>query len=181
MSIVASIRACRPRSRPYDVRDGILEVLVAAMPQGSWPGDFRTIRSPLYPRSVREMTGDVRVLPIRGCPIGPYADELLFTSRSRMPIPPPVKSLMRKELLLGGSAGAALCAVIVGLALSVGPMLGIDWNGDSGAQGTQQAVALPAIPASRTPDADVLRARTRAPRVVDRTDQPTTSDRPAAA
>src|SRR4029078_13682106 len=116
------------------------------------------------------MTGDVRVLPIRGCPIGPYADELLFTSRSRMPIPPPVKSFMRKELLLGGAAGTALCIVIAGLALSVGPMLGIDWNGDSGSQGTQEAVALPAIPASRTPEAEAPRPRARTARALDHTD-----------
>src|SRR5919202_43726 len=34
-----------------------------------------------------------------------------------MPIPPPVKAVLRKDLLLGGGAGAVLCAVIVGVAI----------------------------------------------------------------
>ena len=58
-------------------------------------------------RRVRKMTGDLRVLLIRGGPIGPYADELLFTSRPRMPIPPPVKAVLRKDLLLGGASRRA--------------------------------------------------------------------------
>src|SRR6185295_2695091 len=59
-------------------------------------------------RRVRKMTPDLRVLLIRGGPIGPYADKLLFTSRPRMPIRPPVKAVLRKDLLLGGGAGALL-------------------------------------------------------------------------
>ena len=37
-----------------------------------------------------------------------------------MPIPPPVKAVLRKDLLLGVGAGALVCALIVGAALSIG-------------------------------------------------------------
>jgi hypothetical protein len=92
-----------------------------------------------------------------------------------MPIRPPVKAVMRKDLLLGGGAGALLCAVLIGAALSIGPLLGIDWPGGSDDHGTAEAVSLPAIPTTTTPDVDRLSARGRAPRVVSRDDQPTTT------
>ena len=95
-----------------------------------------------------------------------------------MPIRPPVKAVMRKDLLLGGGAGALLCAVLIGAALSIGPLLGIDWPGGSDRHGTAEAVSLPAIPKTTNPDADRPSARVRAPRVVSRDDQPTTSVSP---
>ena len=99
-----------------------------------------------------------------------------------MPIRPPVKAVMRKDLLLGGGAGALLCAVLIGAALSIGPLLGIDWPGGSDRHGTAEAVSLPAMPKTANPDADRLSTRARGPRVVSRSDQPTTnvSDRRAA-
>src|SRR5438067_2079331 len=58
-----------------------------------------------------------------------------------MPIPPPVKAVLRKDLLLGGGAGALLCALVAGAALSVGSLFGFDWgSGD-------QPAATPATPA----------------------------------
>src|SRR6478735_187887 len=96
-----------------------------------------------------------------------------------MPIPPPVKAVLRKDLLLGGGAGALLCAVIAGAVLALGPLLGIDWGGTpDGANGTNAAVALPAIPATSPQAADALRQRAQAPSVIARRNQPTTS--PAA-
>lgn len=95
-----------------------------------------------------------------------------------MPIRPPVKAVMRKDLLLGGGAGALLCAVLIGAALSIGPLLGIDWPGGSDDHGTAEAVSLPAIPKATNPDADRLSTRARAPRVVSRDDQPTTTVTP---
>jgi hypothetical protein len=92
-----------------------------------------------------------------------------------MPIRPPVKAALRKDLLLGGGAGALVCAVIAGAVLGIGPLLGIDWNGNSnGADAGAQAVALPAIPATSPQAADALRRRAHSPRVVARIDQPTT-------
>src|SRR6478672_3457400 len=93
-----------------------------------------------------------------------------------MPIPPPVKAVLRKDLLLGGGAGALLCAVIAGAVLALGPLLGIDWGGTpDGANGTNAAVALPAIPATSPQAADALRQRAQAPSVIARRNQPTTS------
>src|SRR6476659_6823108 len=68
-----------------------------------------------------------------------------------MPIPTPVKAVLRKDLLLGGGAGALLCAVIAGAVLALGPLLGIDWGGTpDGANGTNAAgaVRLDADPAA---------------------------------
>jgi len=93
-----------------------------------------------------------------------------------MPIRPPVKAVLRKDLLLGGGAGGLLCAVIAGAVLGLGPLLGIDWNGTpDGANGASQAVALPAIPATSPQAADALRRRAVAPSVIARRNQPTTS------
>ena len=96
-----------------------------------------------------------------------------------MPIRPPVKAVLRKDLLLGGGAGGLLCALIAGAVLGLGPLLGIDWNGTpDGANGTSGAVALPAIPATSPQAADALRQRAVSPSVIARRNQPTTS--PAA-
>src|SRR5689334_15130181 len=95
-----------------------------------------------------------------------------------MPIPPPVKAVLRKDLLLGGGAGALVCAVIAGAVLAMGPLLGIDWNGNSGAgNGAAGAVSLPAIPVTSPQAADAARQRARAPRVIARIDQATTVTR----
>src|SRR6478609_748059 len=99
-----------------------------------------------------------------------------------MPIPPPVKAVLRKDLLLGGGAGALLCAVIAGAVLALGPLLGIDWGGTpDGANGTNAAVALPAIPATSPQAADALRQRAQAPSVTARrrTAPAATASRPA--
>ena len=93
-----------------------------------------------------------------------------------MPIRPPVKAVLRKDLLLGGGAGALLCAVIAGAVLALGPLLGIDWGGSpDGANGRSAAVDLPAIPATSPQAADALRQRAQAPSVIARRNQPTTS------
>src|SRR3954463_4266112 len=99
---------------------------------------------------------------------------VLFTSRSRMPIQPAVKAVLRKDLLLGGGAGTLLCAALVGAAFTIGPLLGIDWAGDNGSPTTAEAANLPALPRVANPSVDTLRARVRAPRIVDSTRQPTT-------
>src|SRR4051812_9393508 len=91
-----------------------------------------------------------------------------------MPIPPPVKAVLRKDLLLGGGAGLLLCAALVAGALTLGPLLGIDWGSSGSDSGGAEAARLPAIPAVTNPNADVLRARGRAPRVIARDAQPTT-------
>src|SRR3954468_18170906 len=92
-----------------------------------------------------------------------------------MPIPPPVKAVLRKDLLLGGAAGTALCAALVGAALTIGPLLGIDWHGGANpAPATAEAANLPALPRVANPSAEALRAQIRAPRVVSRSAQPTT-------
>jgi hypothetical protein len=100
-----------------------------------------------------------------------------------MPIPPPVKAVLRKDLLLGGGAGTLLCAALVGAAFTIGPLLGIDWSGGPASSSSAEAARLPAIPAVVNPSADALRARARAPRIVARSAQPTTrvtATRPAA-
>src|SRR4051812_5823853 len=105
-----------------------------------------------------------------------------FTSRSRMPIPTPVKAVLRKDLLLGGAAGTALCAALVGAAITIGPLLGIDWGGGTTAGGgAPEAASLPALPRVTNPSADALRAQTRAPRIVDSAAQPTTRVAPRQA
>jgi hypothetical protein len=94
-----------------------------------------------------------------------------------------VKAVLRKDLLLGGGAGTLLCAALVGAALTIGPLLGIDWGGSGSSSGGAEAARLPAIPAVSNPSADALRARGLGPRVVDRRAQPTTggaAPRPAA-
>src|SRR3954469_12340961 len=107
---------------------------------------------------------------------------VLFTSRSRMPIQPAVKAVLRKDLLLGGGAGTLLCAALVGAAFPIGPLLGIDWGrGPAASSGAAEAARLPAIAPVANPSADVLRAR--GPRVAARRAQPTTpraAPRPAA-
>jgi hypothetical protein len=100
-----------------------------------------------------------------------------------MPIPPPVKAVLRKDLLLGGAAGTALCAALVGAAITIGPLLGIDFGGGTTAgAGASEAANLPALPRVANPSAEALRAQTRAPRIVDTAAQPTTrvAPRPAA-
>ena len=92
-----------------------------------------------------------------------------------MPIRPPVKAVLRKDLLLGGGAGGLLCALIAGAVLGLGPLLGIDWNGTPDGNGTSEVVALPAIPATSPQAADALRQRAAAPSVIARRNQPTTS------
>ena len=92
-----------------------------------------------------------------------------------MPIRPPVKAVLRKDLLLGGGAGGLLCALIAGAVLGLGPLLGIDWNGTPDGNGTSEVVALPAIPATSPQAADALRQRAVAPSVIARRNQPTTS------
>ena len=93
-----------------------------------------------------------------------------------MPIRPPVKAVLRKDLLLGGGAGALLCAVIAGAVLALGPLLGVDWGGSpDGANGRSAAVDLPTIPATSPQAADALRQRAQAPSVIARRNQPTTS------
>src|SRR3954468_13948926 len=101
-----------------------------------------------------------------------------------MPIPPPVKAVLRKDLLLGGAAGTALCAAVVGAAITIGPLLGIDWHGGTNpAPATAEAANLPALPRVSNPSAEALRAQIRAPRIVSRSAQPTTRDaaQPSAA
>src|SRR3954469_10978410 len=137
----------------------------------------RAIRSALYLRRCSEddrefarsthTRGADRVI---GCTV-------LFTSRSRMPIPPPVKAVLRKDLLLGGAAGTALCAAVVGAAITIGPLLGIDWHGGTNpAPATAEAANLPALPRVSNPSAEALRAQIRAPRIVSRSAPPTTRD-----
>src|SRR3954469_18801735 len=104
---------------------------------------------------------------------------LLFTSRSRMPIPPPVKAVLRKDLLLGGGAGALLCALIAGAALSVGSLFGFDWGSDQPAATAGPALRLPAIPDIPPPGA--RRPRISGPRVVSQRTQPVTGGTRRAA
>jgi hypothetical protein len=90
-----------------------------------------------------------------------------------MPIQPPVKAVLRKDLLLGGAAGTALCVALVGAAFTIGPLLGIDWSGDGGSPTTAEA-NLPPAPRTANPSAEALRAQIRAPRILNSTQQPTT-------
>src|SRR4051794_41761215 len=95
-----------------------------------------------------------------------------------MPIPPPVKAVLRKDLLLGGGAGALLCALIAGAALSVGSLFGFDWGSDQPAATAGPALRLPAIPDIPPPGA--RRPRISGPRVVSQRTQPVTGGaRPA--
>src|SRR4051794_17567582 len=90
-----------------------------------------------------------------------------------MPIPPPVKAVLRKDLLLGGGAGALLCALIAGAALSVGPLFGFDWgSGDQPAATAGPALRLPAIPDIPPPGAQT--PRVTGPRVLSQRTQPVT-------
>ena len=101
-----------------------------------------------------------------------------------MPIPPPVKAVLRKEMLLGGGAGALLCGILVAAALSIGPLLGIGWpNGNGNGSATPEAVRLPAEPNTTPPaaEAEAARARAAAPRIVDAAAQPTQVVRPNGA
>ena len=99
-----------------------------------------------------------------------------------MPIPPPVKAVLRKDLLLGGAAGTALCAALVGAAITIGPLMGIDFGGGTTAGGgAPEAASLPALPRVANPSAEALRAQTRAPRIVDSSAQPTTRVAPQPA
>src|SRR4051812_19699152 len=92
-----------------------------------------------------------------------------------MPIPPPVKAVLQKDLLLGGAAGTALCAALAGAAITIGPLLGIDWSGGgNGPAAGAEAANLPALPHVANPSADTLRARGRSPRIVATASQPTT-------
>src|SRR4051794_10425078 len=170
-TIVSSIRACSPRSRPYDVRDGGMHDSVAPCAPGSHPVPAvstpdlrrRSEHDARCARSTHTQSAD-RVI---GC-------TLLFISRSRMPIPPPVKAVLRKDLLLGGAAGTALCAAVVGAALTIGPLLGIDWPGAGSSAATAESANLPASPRVANPSAEALRAQVRAPRIIASTRQPTT-------
>src|SRR4051812_20744036 len=97
-----------------------------------------------------------------------------------MPIPPPVKAVLRKDLLLGGGAGALLCALIAGAALSVGPLFGFDWgSGDQPAATAGPALRLPAIPDIPPPGAQT--PRITGPRVVSQRTQPVTGPARRAA
>src|SRR3954468_21557140 len=90
-----------------------------------------------------------------------------------MPIPPPVKAVLRKDLLLGGGAGALLCALVVGAALSVGSLFGFDWgSSDQPAATAGPALRLPAIPDIPPPGAQT--PRITGPRVVSQRTQPVT-------
>src|SRR3954451_3983348 len=90
-----------------------------------------------------------------------------------MPIPPPVKAVLRKALLLGGGAGARLCALVAGAALSVGSLFGFDWgSGDQPAATAGPALRLPAIPDIPPPGAQT--PRVTVPRVVSQRTQPVT-------
>src|SRR3954451_14285526 len=90
-----------------------------------------------------------------------------------MPIPPPVKAVLRKDLLLGGGAGALLCALVVGAALSVGSLFGFDWgSGDQPTPTAGPALRLPAIPDIPPPGAQT--PRVTGPRVVSQRTQPVT-------
>src|SRR4051812_24298370 len=88
-----------------------------------------------------------------------------------MPIPPPVKPVMRKDLLLGGAAGTLLCVALVAAALSIGPLLGIDWGDGTNGGGNAEAANLPALPHVSNPSAA---AQVRAPRILSTSAQPTT-------
>src|SRR4051795_4375166 len=152
-------------SRPYAVRP-------VGMSQGSPEVRARAIRSALYltPLS-RNDHGSARSTHTHG------ADHVirctvLFISRSRMPITPPVKAVLRKDLLLGGAAGTALCAAVVGAALTIGPLLGIDWPGAGSSAATAESANLPASPRVANPSAEALRAQVRAPRIIASTRQP---------
>src|SRR3954471_8673470 len=97
-----------------------------------------------------------------------------------MPIPPPVKAVLRKDLLLGGGAGALLCALVAGAALSVGSLFGFDWtSGDQPAPSAGPALRLPAVPDVAPPGADA--PRVTGPRGVSRRAQPVTGASQRAA
>src|SRR3954454_23345315 len=97
-----------------------------------------------------------------------------------MPIPPPVKAVLRKDLLLGGGAGALLCALVAGAALSVGSLFGFDWgSGDQPAATAGPALRLPAIPDIPPPGAQT--PRITGPRVVSQRTQPVTGPARRAA
>lgn len=99
-----------------------------------------------------------------------------------MPTRPPAKPALRKDLLLGGGAGALLCALIVGAALSVGPLFGTTFSSQNTGGTSPEAIAkLPAIPDVPTPAAEAPRPRARVPRVLDTQDQPVTGGRRRAA
>src|SRR3954447_6472013 len=141
---------------------------------------LRRLPQPCHGRIVRKLTRDLRDLLIRGAQF-PHRLAVLFTSRPRMPIPPLVKAVMRKDLLLGGGAGALLCALIVGAALSIGPLFGFDWgSGQDPTPSAGPAVRLPAIPDVPAPAADTLRPRSTGPRVLSRRTQPLTAARRGA-
>src|SRR3954463_7164311 len=100
-----------------------------------------------------------------------------------MPIPPPVKAVLRKDLLLGGGAGALLCALIAGAALSVGSLFGFDWGSDQPAATAGPAPPRPAAPAAPPlrlpaipdiPPPGARRPRISGPRVVSQRTQPVT-------
>src|SRR3954464_7788634 len=129
----------------------------------------RAIRSALYLRRCSEDDREFARSSHTRCADRVIGCTVLFTSRSRMPIPPPVKAVLRKDLLLGGAAGTALCAALVGAAFTIGPLLGIDWGGDDGSPTTAEAARLPSAPRVANPSADLLRAQSRAPRIVDST------------
>src|SRR3954468_21887221 len=164
-------------SRPYAVREeGMLPRLARGARMGHPVGAvFTDARSEDGGRSARSTHTRPADRVIR-CTVP-------FTSRSRMPIPTPVKAVLRKDLLLGGAAGTALCAALVGAAITIGPLLGIDWgSGSTAGGGAPESASLPALPRVANPSAEALRARTRAPRIVDTASQPTTrvAPRPAA-
>src|SRR4051794_41870832 len=96
-----------------------------------------------------------------------------------MPIPPPVKAVLRKALLLGGGAGALLCALIAGAALSVGSLFGFDWGSDQPAATAGPALRLPAIPDIPPPGAQ--RPRVTGPRVLSQQTQRVTGGARRAA
>src|SRR3954447_2389389 len=133
---------------------------------------LRRLPQPCHGRIVRKLTRDLRDLLIRGAQF-PHRLAVLFTSRPRMPIPPLVKAVMRKDLLLGGGAGALLCALVVGAALSVGSLFGFDWgSSDQPAPTAGPALRLPAIPDIPPPGAQT--SRITGPRVVSQRTQPVT-------
>src|SRR3954468_15093495 len=163
-------------SRPYAVREeGMLPRLARGARMGHPVGAvFTDARSEDGGRSARSTHTRPADRVIR-CTVP-------FTSRSRMPIPTPVKAVLRKDLLLGGAAGTALCAALVGAAITIGPLLGIDWgSGSTAGGGAPESASLPALPRVANPSAEALRAQTRAPRIVDSAAQPTTRVAPRAA
>src|SRR3954468_20193913 len=96
-----------------------------------------------------------------------------------MPIPPPVKAVLRKDLLLGGGAGALLCALTARPALSLGSLFGFDWGSDQPAATAGPALRLPAIPDIPPPGAQ--RPRVTGPRVLSQQTQRVTGGARRAA